>query len=114
MLGLLPVPTTMVPVVRHIPSWRRHQVSICHLAKFDLRAKTQSGDPGQAMVASFDVTIFLEALLGRSFAPPHHANNPAIPLSIDFAQVLTCKLCLLCPSIAILHDPCLPCLIKCQ
>ena len=70
LLGLLLVPTTMAPVVRHIPSWRRRRVSICHLAKFDLQVKTQSGYPGQAMVASFDVTIFLEALLGRSFAPP--------------------------------------------
>jgi hypothetical protein len=80
MLGLLPVPTMMVPVVCHIPSWRRRRVSICHLAKFDLRVKTQSGDPVQAMVASFDVTIFQEALLGRSFATPPRRQPSHPPL----------------------------------
>jgi hypothetical protein len=47
----------------HVSSWRRHQGSICHPVEFELRVKTQTGDPGQAMVASSNVILFLEVLL---------------------------------------------------
>ena len=90
--------------VHPIPSWRHHRGSICHPVEFDLRVKTQTGDPGQAMVASSHVIPFLEALFWRSLAPPC-AEDPALLLFDDTAQVLTSKLRCQCPSFSILHDP---------
>jgi hypothetical protein len=66
LLGLLSVPTMMAPVgvmfllggVIEVPS----DIPLC----FDLRVKTQTGDPGHAMVAYSHVIPFLEALLWRS------------------------------------------------
>jgi hypothetical protein len=52
--------------------------------------KTQTGVPGQAMVAYYHVIPFLEALLWRSLAPPC-TEDPTL-LSDDSAQVLTSKL----------------------
>jgi hypothetical protein len=56
--------------VHHVPSWRRCRGTICHPVVFDLWVKTQTGDPGQATIASSHVIPFLEALLWRSLAPP--------------------------------------------